>query len=109
MLTIGLAILAVLGIVAVVIVTVVPAMLVRAWALTKLWAWFVVPISNLPQIGYAQAIGISMLLGMLTAHYTPHEDKCTEKEKAISYISYAFLYPLLTVCIAWCVKYFGSL
>ena len=45
------------------------------WALTKLWAWFVVPVFSLPALNIPQAIGIALLVGYLTTSISK-----TEKE-----------------------------
>lgn len=51
----------------------VPALLLRAWAVSKMWLWFVVPL-GLPPIGYAHALGISLFVGWLT-YQTPSTDQ----------------------------------
>ena len=38
--------------------------LVRAWCITKLWAWFVVPM-GLPAIGLLAAIGLTMTISVV--------------------------------------------
>lgn len=47
------------------------AILLNGYALSVLWAWFMVPVFHLPEIGIAQASGISLVVGMMTHQVTP--------------------------------------
>lgn len=40
----------------------------RAFVMTRLWGWFVVPL-GLPAIGIAHAIGLSLLFGVVTLNH----------------------------------------
>lgn len=40
--------------------------LVKGWALTKLWAWFVVPVFHLPVLSIVQGIGLTLVVGLAT-------------------------------------------
>ena len=42
----------------------------RGWVLTYLWGWFLVPL-GLPPIGIAHAIGVALLVGMITHQSQP--------------------------------------
>lgn len=42
----------------------IPAMILRGYVLSVLWRWFVVPL-GVPEIGIAQAIGISIIVGLV--------------------------------------------
>jgi hypothetical protein len=86
---------AVAGVVALMIV----ASMLRGWALSTLWAWFAVPIFGLPPLGIAQAIGISLTLGMITHQYVPTKEKDTAGP-----ILFSLLMPLLAVGIGWIVR-----
>jgi len=41
-------------------------MLLRAWMLTKLWVMFIVPQFELNTLSYSAALGISLIIGILT-------------------------------------------
>ena len=43
------------------LVALVPLILLRAFVFLKLWAWFIVPVFGLPALGYASAIGLSLV------------------------------------------------
>ncbi len=83
----------------------IPALLLRAWAVVTLWAWFVVPAFDVRPIGYASTIGILILLGLLhsQAQYKDHEIDLTT-----SLIGSA-TGPLMAVGIGWLVKHFAGL
>ena len=42
--------------------------LLRGWVLSILWRWFMVPTLGLPALSVPQAIGIALVVGMLTHH-----------------------------------------
>ena len=44
--------------------------LVRGLVFVKLWDWFLVPNLGAPTIGVAQALGVALLIGILTDHST---------------------------------------
>lgn len=75
------------------------AAILRGWALTVLWGWFVVPLFGLPALGVAQAIGFSVTVGLIVHQYVPSKDKDTWAPLATT-----FLTPLLAVLIGWIVK-----
>jgi len=85
----------VLGVVAMILV----ATLLRGWALSVLWGWFVVPIFGVPALGIAQAIAVAMVVSMLTHQYVPSKEKDTWGPWA-----QIFLAPLFAVGIGWIVK-----
>ena len=76
---------------------IVGAIVVRGWALSILWGWFVVPVFKLPVLGIAQAVGLAFLVGMLV----PDKDRDWPTT-----IGRAFLTPLLTLGFAWIVHLF---
>lgn len=59
------AILGVAGAISVGILTV----MLNAWVLTYLWAWFVTPVFGLPQLGLASAAGIYLIVRYLTYQF----------------------------------------
>ena len=87
-----------------------PVMLINAWAVVVLWAWFVLPIVPfLPPLGYAQAIGIQLVMSAILPHPTSLcEDKRTISEKVGVLIEIA-LAPVFLVGVGWLVRYFGGL
>jgi hypothetical protein len=77
------------------------------YVLSVMWAWFVVPTFHLPQLSIAIAIGLSMVVRMLT--YTPQEGEKKKSDTADTIISsfcWSFLYPLLVLGVSYCVHLF---
>lgn len=81
--------------------------LLRGYALSILWGWFVVPVFGLPRLSVLQAIGIAMVVGFLT-HQTDEykdNDKST-KERMIEAVILAILTPLFALFFGYIVHSF---
>lgn len=66
----------------------------KGFVLTKLWAWFVVPL-GLPEIGIANAYGICLLLVLFTVTKKPDSENVT-MERFASSAFFALFLPLAT-------------
>lgn len=82
-------------------------MLMQAWAVVTLWAWFITPY-GVAQISMATAIGVSLIITLFITH--PTSDK-TGETKSVSTIlgelaGRMLLTPLVTVGIGWVVTLF---
>lgn len=67
----------------------------RAWVLVLGWGWFIVPLGA-PQIGYAHALGLSVLVAMLAHQNTP------DHNKGFSYLAIkATIEITLYLCFMW--------
>jgi hypothetical protein len=75
--------------------------IIRGWVLCKLWIWFAVPTFNLPVLSIAQALGVSLIVGMLTLHQMPKNDKGIGK----SLVTAAFYYGI-TLVVGYIVHLF---
>lgn len=78
------------------------APILNGWALTKLWAWFIVPTFGVPQLHLAAAIGLAMTVAYLT-----HQNiKGAQRTKEENYwlIASVVTRPLLVVLFALIVK-----
>ena len=108
-------VLAVVGLVVIVVVMLAVVLIplialgsiINGYVLRILWGWFIVPIFHLPSLTIAQAIGLSMVVGLLT-HRSRNSDgrEKTEKEKKkelISFIAELFLFPFITLGVGWIV------
>lgn len=80
----------------------VPAAILNGWALSTIWGWFVVPTFGVPALSIPTAIGISIVLSLLT-HQPDLRKENGDFSKAFTYL---FLRPFLVVGIAWIVKLF---
>ncbi|MDP3696508.1 MAG: hypothetical protein Q8R55_00575 [Candidatus Taylorbacteria bacterium] len=84
---------------------VVVSTLLRGYVLSVLWRWFMVPTLGLPALSVAQAIGIALVVGMLT-HQSQHypEDKDEKTSKKVVRITEPFLTPFAVLLIGWVVR-----
>lgn len=55
--------------------------LVRGLVLVQLWKWYVVPL-GVSTVHLTQAIGLSILVGMLWQHYTPETEEQRRRSTA---------------------------
>lgn len=80
----------------------------RGWIFSILWRWFITPVFHIGHIGIAQAIGLSLIVGLLSSTQDVEE---RYKDKSATYrfgIMAGKLYvaPLLVLFIAWIVQMF---
>lgn len=77
------------------------SILLRAFVLTQLWAWFVVPF-GIVQIGLAWAYGLSTAVAMFTQHSSPKSSEDEEISKLVArFMGMAFGMPLLCWLAGW--------
>ena len=68
----------------------------RAFALTYLWQWFIVPL-GVPAIGLWHAAGISIIVAYLT-----YENAAKDKEDGVSTaLAMGFLMPAFALFFGW--------
>jgi hypothetical protein len=79
------------------ILYVVLAIVVRAWCITKLWLWFVVPL-GVPALGILAAIGLTMTLSVLLGLHRLKGESETVLKAIAGY--------LMATGFAWCIHYF---
>jgi len=73
------------------------------FVLSILWGWFLVPAFHLPQITIPLAIGISLVIGMLTYQVSAQEPDKTYTKRSITI---AIVYPLLLLIFGAIVHIF---
>jgi uncharacterized membrane protein SpoIIM required for sporulation len=75
------------------------------WAVSVLWAWFMVPYLHLPVLPVAVAIGVRLVISLLTFQEvdTPKEKK---EEAWYSILFRALARPFLAVAFGYVVKLF---
>lgn len=79
----------------------------HGYVLTKLWAWFIVPIFHLPVLTIAPAIGIVIVLNFLTKTDTSDLKKEDDgKETFFKRVFGSFVQSLFTLIIGWIVTLF---
>lgn len=72
----------------------------NGWIFSNLWLWFIVPIFHLPELGIAQAIGVSFVVSCLQAHSKPEDDP----KKVAKNITTSWVAKLILLGVAWCLK-----
>ena len=65
----------IIGYISTTIVLMVYAATLNGWALSKLWAWFIVSTFGLSALSIPAAIGLSLVVGYLTQTLKPDKDK----------------------------------
>jgi hypothetical protein len=79
--------------------------LIRAWALTKLWAWFVVPFFGVKPLTVAMAYGLMLIVTLfMQGIATQKADEKDGKTGAWSILIVSWLGPVITVGAGWVVK-----
>ena len=81
--------------------------LLRGYVLSILWRWFMVPTLGLPALSIPQAIGIALVVGMLTHqshHYPENKDEKTST-KVVRSLG-PFVAPFATLLVGWIVHQF---
>jgi hypothetical protein len=81
----------------------------NGWVLSVMWAWFIVPTFNAPTLSIPMAIGISMVVGLLTYQNSKNdkEEESYEWARIIgSLLVIVFGKPLLVLFLAWVVYQF---
>lgn len=78
----------------------------RGYALAKLWLWFIEPTFNAPHISIPVALGISVIVGMLTHEGAPKDESLSERDRLIQGCGAAILAPLFSLGIGWILLQF---
>jgi len=75
---------------------------IHGWVLSLLWLWFLVPL-GLPTLAIAHAIGIGVLVGLLTNQYIPNRDS---EEEILNMVAHSICQPLILLTIGYIAKSF---
>ncbi len=75
----------------------------NAFVLSKLWLWFAVPIFHFSPLSYAQAMGISLLVGFITTHYIKEPEKDSGSSGLIAFM---LVRPLVALGIGYIVSFY---
>ena len=93
---------AVIGALVVAVLMLIPIMVLRAWALVTLWAWFAVPGLGAPALTYPIALGLSLIVGMFR-----DKNGAKDKEKgAFEQVAGMVIESLMAVGLGWIIKGF---
>ena len=94
------ALLAIIGFTGLFFLAIVPVYIINGFVIAKLW-WFIVPI-GLEPIGMAQAIGIGIIISMLTEQHVPSDKN---ESKWMPFIR-MYLTPFMALLAGWIVTWF---
>ena len=92
------AVLFAIGVLVVFLIIYVPLVLWNAFVMTKIWSWLIIPAWHVDPISVSQAIGVSILVGMLTHKY---ENEKNNKEIGKQLIM-KFVFSLLILVLSYC-------
>lgn len=89
---------------------IVTGVVLRGWAISTLWGWFLVPIGA-PAIGINTAIGIAVIIGLFTHHLVHDVVKIGDKRSAAdlfsTVVSRTVGAPLMALLVGWIVLLFA--
>lgn len=103
---IGAALIGIPVLLAIMTIIILPLVALRGYVVSKLWAWFIVPIFGLPTLSVAQAVGVSLVVTYFTYHQTP-DLKSKDKKEKIEAAVVSLSQPLLTLLMGYIVhRYF---
>ena len=78
------------------------AAVLEGWVLTVLWGWFIVPAFGVPGLRIPYAIGLALLVGMLT-----HRVRKEEHQPDTAHVlAHGLVMPFLYLGLGWFVKLF---
>lgn len=80
--------------------------LVHGFALKSLWNWFVVPWLNLPSLGIGTAIGITLVVSLLTRRVQP-KSEVGLKDQLVEGFSQQVGYALISLVIGFIAHQFA--
>ena len=88
------------------LMTIVVSSILSGWVLSVLWEWFVVPTFSVSSLSIPVAIGISLVIGMLTKEGKPRDDKKKDTYELVGEILGTVFAPLVTLIVGWIVYSF---
>ena len=93
-----------------VVVGIVAAILARGYALSVIWGWYIAPLFKMDNISIVNAIGLSIIFGMLTGNGKSGQDESLKGKSNRYKLAYGILVgvfaPLMTLAFAWLVYQF---
>jgi hypothetical protein len=75
--------------------------ILRGFVLSKLWEWFIVPITNLPIINLLQAIGLSLFVALIKGAGKQTETKKTTFNMLYKVITTYIIFTLFMWLFGW--------
>lgn len=91
----------IVGLISLVVISVV----LRAWVLTVLWGWFLVPVGVF-ELSITTAIGVSIIVNLFTQHLAKDSSDEDGKQGMINGMIQAVVGPLIALLLGWIVTWF---
>lgn len=88
------------------------ALLFGGWVLSLLWGWFLVPVFHLPVLTVLQAIGVTLVVSLLTHRYSFNEFAGTSSQEGMDESTMSailmnnFGYPTIVLSLGWLIHLF---
>lgn len=80
--------------------------ILRGFVFAKLWLWLVMPVfTNMPELSIASAIGIALVVSMLTKKFSDREAPDDEEKSKAQIVISAFVGPLVTLLFGYIVSH----
>jgi hypothetical protein len=92
-----------IGLIALVIIAPLFSALTEGFVLTKLWEWFIVPIPmfHAASLSLISAMGICLIIGMLTHQTEKTKDDRETSEKVIAMVMSIIVKPFIFLFFGW--------
>ena len=94
------------------IATAIVSYFVLALVLGQMWDWYIGPVFDIARPGYAELIGLSVLVGYITNHTSASEALGVKKEKISPWTTFGALFydamiaPFTILFVGWLVHFF---
>jgi len=89
------------------IITYILSVILYGWVFSILWSWFIVPLFSLPVLSVPEAIGIAMIIKMITYQYQdPSIGNKSIIELIGNLIGIAIIAPFIILFTGWIVTLF---
>ena len=83
------------------------SLMLQGYVLSVMWGWFLVEPFGVPVLKVVPAIGLALLVSLLTARFRePKKDKQEEMARNFKIMLFGFIYPLIVFGTGWLVKLF---
>ncbi len=79
-------------------------MFVHGLSLSILWGWFIAPKFKAPTLGIVEAMGISLIVGILTAQYIPNDEN--SEEFCLNGLLHNLTVPIIGLLTGWILHFF---
>lgn len=84
----------------------IPITVWQGFVLTKLWAWFIVPVFALPALGLIPAIGLALVISLLTTHIPATNEDVRLERLLVHQLVMGFVLPAFALLSGWCWHFF---